>query len=380
MLILNFYSQRRMKIGVLKEQNDNRVAIIPDFVKQLVNDGHEVAIEKDAGTKAYLDDQLYKEGGASIVSRDEILTKSELVISIHPLEKSELSKLNKSCTYISSFRPFVEDTYLKSLSDAGCTGLSLDMIPRITIAQSMDILSSMASIAGYKAVLMAANYLPRYFPMLTTAAGSIPPAKVLILGAGVAGLQAIATAKRLGAVVEAFDTRLAAREEVQSLGAKFVEVEGARDDKAAGGYAVEQTEEYKQKQRELIFERVSKADVVITTAQLRGKPAPRLITKEMVEAMKPGAVIIDLASSTGGNCELSKDNETVVVNNVTIIGSSELASEVAQHASQLYSKNIQNYMKVFIKDAQLDIDLGNEIMKWSCVVKEGEILYGKENK
>lgn len=368
-----------MKIGVLKEHNDNRVAVIPDLAKFLSDDGNNVAVENGAGLKAFLNDTLYQESGAEIKSREDIISEAELLITIHPLEPAEMSKLKKGCVYISSFRPYVEDTFVKGLAQAGITGLSLDMIPRITIAQSMDILSSMASIAGYKAVLMAANNMPRYFPMLTTAAGSIPPAKVLILGAGVAGLQAIATAKRLGSVVEAFDTRAAAKEEVESLGAKFVEVEGARDDKAAGGYAVEQTEEYKQKQKELIFEKVTKADVVITTAQLRGKPAPKLITKEMVDKMKSGAVIVDLASSTGGNCELSKDNEIVVHNEVTIIGNSELASQVAQHASQLFSKNIQNYMKVFMKDGRLEIDPDNEIMKSSCIVKDGEVLYGKQN-
>ena len=252
------------------------------------------------------------------------------------------------------------------------------MIPRITIAQSMDVLSSMASIAGYKAVIMAADHLARYFPMLTTAAGSIPPAKVLVIGAGVAGLQAVATARRLGAVVEAFDTRLAAKEEVESLGAKFVEVEGAKDDASAGGYAVEQTEEYKQRQKELIFEKCVKADVIITTAQLRGKPAPKLVTKEMVKEMKPGSVIVDLASSTGGNCELTEDNKTIVHDNVVIIGNSDLASEVPQHASQLYSKNIENYTKVFFKEGEYELDLENEIVKSSCMVKEGNLLYQKQ--
>ncbi len=366
-----------MKIGVLKESGDNRVALIPDFAKTLAGENHEILIEKDAGAKAFFEDKMYEEIGAKISSRDAVLKEVDLLITIQPIEKVEMAKLKKGATYISSFVPFATDIHLKGLSEAGINAFSLDMIPRITIAQSMDILSSMASIAGYKAVISAANHLPRYFPMLTTAAGSIPPAKVLILGAGVAGLQAIATAKRLGSVVEAFDTRLAAKEEVQSLGAKFVEVEGAKDDKGAGGYAVEQTEEYKQKQRELIFDRVTKSDVVITTAQLRGKPAPKLITKEMVDVMKPGSVIVDLASSTGGNCELSKDNETVVYNQVTIIGNSELASDVGQHASQLFSKNIQNYFKVVLKDGQLQFDPANEIIKSSLIAKDGEILFGK---
>ena len=252
----------------------------------------------------------------------------------------------------------------------------MDMIPRTTLAQAMDVLSSMASVAGYRAVLKAAELLPRYFPMLTTAAGSIPPSKVLILGAGVAGLQAIATAKRLGAVVEAFDTRLAAKEEVMSLGAKFVEVEGANDDKAAGGYAVEQTEEYKIKQKALIKEHIIKSDVVITTAQLRGKPAPKLITKEMVELMRPGSVIIDLASSTGGNCELTVDQNTIKHGDVTIFGDSELSAEMPMHASQLYSKNIYNYVSILIKEKEFTPDFNNEIVSGSCIVYNGKVLYG----
>ena len=233
----------------------------------------------------------------------------------------------------------------------------------------------MASISGYKAVLMAASHLPRYFPMLTTAAGSIPPAKVLILGAGVAGLQAIATSRRLGAMVEAFDTRLAAKDEVMSLGAKFVEVEGATDDKAAGGYAVEQTEEYKKKQQELIADHTAKSDVVITTALLRGKPAPLLITEEMVKSMKPGSVIVDLAAITGGNCALTKLDEIVEKYNVTIIGLKDLSATVPLHASQLYSKNIMNYLKIFLKEGQIEFDFEDEITNSSCIVHNGEIKY-----
>lgn len=361
-----------MKIGLLKEINDARVAIIPDFVKQLAKE-NEVFVEQDAGRSSFFYDKDFEEAGAKVGDRKTILGSVDLLITVHPIEKEELALLQKGCIYVSSFQPFADDTISATLASYGITALSLDMIPRITIAQAMDVLSSMASIAGYKAVLKAAEYLPRYFPMLTTAAGSIPPSKVLILGAGVAGLQAIATAKRMGAVVEAFDTRLAAREEVQSLGAKFVEVEGAKDDKAAGGYAVEQTEEYKQKQKELIHEKISKADVVITTAQLRGKKAPLLITKAMVEDMRAGSVIVDLAASTGGNCELTKNNEIVIHNNITIIGNSELAAEMPMHASQLYSKNTQNFMNIFVKEGKAHFDFENPIIKSSCIVYEGEV-------
>ncbi|MDN5201450.1 Re/Si-specific NAD(P)(+) transhydrogenase subunit alpha [Fulvivirgaceae bacterium BMA10] len=365
-----------MHIGIPKETQDGRVSIIPDIVKKLVEEKNEVYVETLAGKSSSFSDADYTEAGAKIVSRDEVFKSANLIISIHPLSEEELAKLSKGVTVVSLFQPFADDSILDKISKHGLTAFSMDMIPRITLAQAMDVLSSQASVAGYKAVLKATDYLPRYFPMLTTAAGSIPPAKVLILGAGVAGLQAIATAKRNGAVVEAFDTRLAAKEEVESLGAKFVMVEGATDDTAAGGYAVEQSEEYKQKQRELIQEKASKADVVITTAQLRGKPAPLLVTKETVDQMKSGAVIVDLASSTGGNCELTKDEEIINHNGVTIIGSSNLAAEVSQHASQLYSKNMHNFLKVILKEGEANYDMENEIATSSCIVLEGTIRYG----
>jgi NAD(P) transhydrogenase subunit alpha len=364
-----------MQIGILKEPEDKRVSIIPDSVKLLIDAQNSVYVEKSAGEEAFYADSDYKDNGAEIVSRADVLSKSDLIISISPIGKSELAKLKKSAIYISSFQPFVDEKITSILSEVGITALSLDMIPRITLAQSMDILSSMASISGYKAVLMAAEYLPRYFPMLTTAAGSIPPAKVLILGAGVAGLQAIATARRLGAMVEAFDTRLAAKEEVHSLGAKFVEVEGATDDKAAGGYAVEQTDEYKAKQKQLIADHAAKSDVIITTALLRGKPAPKLVTEEMVKNMKPGSVIVDLAAITGGNCALTETGKIVEKHHVTIIGLKDLSATVPLHASQLYSKNIMNYLKIFLKEGQIEFDFEEEITKSSCIVHNGEIKY-----
>ena len=243
----------------------------------------------------------------------------------------------------------------------------MDMIPRTTLAQAMDILSSMAAIAGYKAVLTAANHLPRYFPMMITAAGSIRPAKVLILGAGVAGLQAIATARRLGAMVEAFDVRKAAKEEVESLGAKFVEVAGAADDKGAGGYAVKQSEAFIKRQRAEVQNRATKADVIITTAQVRGRKAPILLPKATVDKMKAGSVVVDLASSTGGNCELSEDNELIIHNGVKIIGNSALASDMPQDASTLFSNNILNFLKLIIKDGELVLDKENEIIKSALI-------------
>ena len=366
-----------MKIGIINENHDNRVAIVPDLVKRLIDEGNEILAEKGCGESALYDDESYIEAGAKLVSRADALKSSELICSIFPLGKEDYKQLPEESIVISSYQPYFSIDNTTEAATQKLTVFSMDMIPRITLAQAMDVLSSMASIAGYKAVISAADHLPKYFPMLTTAAGSIPPAKVLVMGAGVAGLQAIATAKRLGSVVQAFDTRAAAKEEVQSLGAKFIEVEGAADDKGAGGYAVEQTEEYKQKQRDKIFEEASKADVIITTAQLRGKPAPTLITKEMVEKMKNGSVIVDIASSTGGNCELSEDGKTVVKHGVTIIGNSELAADVPNHASQLFSKNVHNFIKTFLKEGKAEIDLENEILKSSCIVSKGEIVYGK---
>jgi len=366
-----------MKIGIINEKTDNRVAIVPDLVKRLIQEGNELIAEKGCGESALFSDESYIEAGATLKSRQEVLKASELLCAIAPLEKDEYKSLPTGAIVISSYQPYFTLDKTKEAAAFNHTIFSMDMIPRITLAQSMDVLSSMASIAGYKAVILAANHLPKYFPMLTTAAGSIPPAKVLIMGAGVAGLQAIATAKRLGSVVQAFDTRAAAKEEVESLGAKFVEVEGAVDDKGAGGYAVEQTEEYKQRQREKIAEEAAKADVIITTAQLRGKPAPLLITKEVVEKMKDGSVIVDIASSTGGNCELTEDGKIVVKHGVTIIGNSELAADVPNHASQLFSKNVHNFLKTFLKEGKLEIDMENEILKSSCIASKGEILYGK---
>jgi NAD(P) transhydrogenase subunit alpha len=364
-----------MHIGILQDPSEARVPLVPDVVQKLVSEGNQVWIEAGAGKGAFFPDEAYQAAGATVGSEKEVLANASLFLSVNAPAREVLAKISGK-TLISSFQPFATAELLNDLVSQQLTGFSMDMIPRSTIAQSMDILSSMASISGYRAVLVAATQLPRYFPMLTTAAGSIPPSRVLVIGAGVAGLQAIATAKRLGAVVEAFDTRLAAKEEVESLGAKFVEVEGARDDKAAGGYAVEQTEEYKQKQKELIFEKASKADVIITTAQLRGKPAPLLITQETLDAMKPGSVVVDLAASTGGNCAFTENKKTVLYNQVSIIGDSDLAAGMPMHASQLYSKNIYNFLKVLIKKGEMDINLQNDIIKSTCVVLEGKILYG----
>lgn len=366
-----------MKIGIIKETSDNRVAIVPELAKKLIDEGNELVAEKGCGESALFINEAYEAMGVKLTSRKEVLEVAEILPTIFPMDKADLKHLKKDAILISSYQPYFSSEKAEEAATHQVTVFSMDMIPRITIAQAMDVLSSMASIAGYKAVIDAAFHLPKYFPMLTTAAGSIPPAKVLVMGAGVAGLQAVATAKRLGAVVQAFDTRAAAKEEVESLGAKFVEVEGAKDDKAAGGYAVEQTEEYKQRQRERIYEEAVKSDVIITTAQLRGKPAPKLITEQMVKEMKPGSVIIDIASSTGGNCELTEDGKKVVKYGVTIIGNSELAAEVPNHASQLFSKNVHNFLKIFLKKGTVELDMENVILKASCIAQKGELLYKK---
>ncbi|MCB0840570.1 MAG: NAD(P) transhydrogenase subunit alpha [Bacteroidetes bacterium] len=351
-----------MIIGVLKEQTDARVSITPETTKKLIDKENQVLVEKGAGAGAMLSDADYQEAGAQLAEQAEILSSADIIISIHPPSWDKLSKLPKGKIVISLFNPLGDKELADKLVTSDIIPFSLDRIPRTTIAQSMDILSSMASIAGYKAVLTAANHLPSHFPMLMTAAGTIPPARVLILGAGVAGLQAIATARRLGAIVEAFDVRSAAREEVESLGAKFVEVEGAQEDLAAGGYAITQTEEYQNRQKALIHEKASKAHVIITTANIPGRKAPILIEKATVEAMQPGSVIVDLAAITGGNCELTENDKTIVRNGVTIIGNSNLPGEVSKDASKMYSNNVLNFFNYVFKDGIEGIDYSNEIV------------------
>ncbi|MEY2905495.1 MAG: hypothetical protein RJA52_1511 [Bacteroidota bacterium] len=351
-----------MKLGLLRELDDTRVAIVPEGLKKLKPLGLEFYIEKSAGEKSMFSDAEYAEFG-QVVSRDEVLKGSEIIVSIQPLEEEDLKKLSKDTMVIGQYQPFLDTEITGKLKNMGIRGMSMDMIPRTTLAQSMDVLSSMASIAGYKAVLEASRLLPRYFPMMITAAGSLKPAKVLILGAGVAGLQAIATAKRLGAQVEAFDTRRAAKEEVESLGAKFVEVEGAVDDTSAGGYAVAQSEEFLKKQRAEVQARAIKSDVIIATAQVRGRKAPVLVDAETVDQMQPGSVIIDLAASTGGNCALTQDKKLINHKGVLILGDSNLPALMPQDASKLYSNNIFNFLKYWIKDGNMNLNMEDEIIK-----------------
>ncbi len=358
-----------MKIGVLKEEDDPRVAIVPAGAKKLQDAGLSVMVEEGAGVNAFQSNDAYAEH-ARIVSKAQILEEADAIISIQAPSKNILSQIPKGRFLIAEFQPFNDDSVIEKIKRHELHAFSMDMIPRTTLAQAMDVLSSMASIAGYQAVLQAATHLPRFFPMMITAAGSIRPAKVLILGAGVAGLQAIATARRLGAMVEAFDTRKAAKQEVLSLGGKFIEVEGAKDEASAGGYAVEQSEDFLRRQREEVQARAMKSDIIITTAQVRGRKAPLLVPKTTVDAMQPGSVIVDLAASTGGNCELSQNNQTIVHNGVTIIGDSRLAARMPQDASTLYSNNVVNFLNYLIKDGAVQLDKENEIIGGSWITKE----------
>tara|TARA_B100000029_G_C17519417_1_gene939261 strand:- start:291 stop:1349 length:1059 start_codon:yes stop_codon:yes gene_type:complete len=347
-----------MKIGFIND-SDNRVSITPDTLKKYLNLGHKIFIEKGAGVSAGFYDESYNH--KEIVSREKLLEFSDCIICV---SSDSLNPLNlfKNKIVISNFSNDPnKDKLHENISKYKITAFDLSKIPRTTIAQSMDILSSMAGLSGYKSVIKAAELLPKMFPMIITAAGSIKPAKVVVLGAGVAGLQAIATAKRLGAIVEASDPRQAAKEEVLSLGAKFIEVDGAVEDQSAGGYAVKQSKEYLEKQKEEVSKRLKQADVVITTAQVFGAKSPILIPKSLVNEMKPGSVIIDLASSTGGNCELTKDSEIVEYNRVKIVGNSFLSSELSYDSSNLFSNNVFNFLSYIIKDDKI-IEEDDEII------------------
>lgn len=365
-----------MILGLLKDLGDEtRVALLPDNVKNLIGSKVDVMVEEGAGLSAFTADEDYSQAGAKISSRQAIFEKADVLLQIQPPLDSEVKAIRPGQVWISAINPLWETGLVKKLQEAGVTSFSLDSIPRTTRAQAMDILSSMATVSGYKAVLEAALLLPTFFPMFMTAAGTIRPANVLILGAGVAGLQAIATARKLGAQVEAFDVRSAVREEVKSLGARFVEVEGAREDKAAGGYAVEQTEEFKQKQQQAINERAAKSNVVICTAQIPGRKAPLLLPTEAVEQMKPGSVVIDLAASTGGNCELTRNNETVVHNGVKIIGQSNYPTMMPLDASRMFGKNVMNFLALIIgKEGELNLNFEDDIVKGTCITHKGELF------
>ncbi len=365
-----------MKIGVPSEtaQGERRVALVPDGAAKLVHSGSEVVVEAGAGNRAEICDDAYADAGAAVAAdRQALLSGADVVLSVQALPRVDVGLLRRGTATISFLQPATQPDVVEALAQQGVTAFSLELVPRISRAQSMDALSSQASLAGYKAVLMAANHLGKFFPMLMTAAGTIPPARVLVLGAGVAGLQAIATARRLGAVVEAYDVRMAVREEVKSLGARFVELE-LEAQEGEGGYAGEQSEEFLARQRDLLTERVAAADVVITTAAVPGRRAPVLVTAAMVRGMRRGSVIVDLASETGGNTELTRPGEVIEVGGVLIDGTTNVPSTVPLHASQLYSRNVTNLLEHLAPNGVLKIDFGDEITAGACVTHGGEVV------
>jgi NAD(P) transhydrogenase subunit alpha len=365
-----------MIIGILKEGgNENRVAILPGEVCALKKMGIEVLAEQQAGERAFASDRDYQVIGATVTSRKELISASDMLLSVNPPIEEEINSFREGQILCSVLNPVENSDWLEKIRLKGVTVLALDLVPRTTRAQSMDILSSMATVSGYKAVLEAASILPRFFPMFMSAAGTIKPARVLILGAGVAGLQAVAVARKLGAIVEVFDVRSAVKEEVKSLGGKFIEVEGAKEDAAAGGYAVEQSDDFKKRQEELIQQRAIAADVVIATAQIPGRKAPVLIHKATVASMKSGSVIVDLAASSGGNCELTENNKKIVVNGVTIIGKSDYPSFMPSDASKMFGNNIINLLKIMTdKDGKLNLNLQDDIINGTTAVHNKEYV------
>lgn len=365
-----------MIIGVLKEhQPETRVALLPEATSLVKALNTDVIIEEDAGSNAFFSNKDYEESDVGVFTKEDLLQKADIILSVGPPTGEDIGRFKKGQVIVGTLNPLGNLKMVEELKKQGITSFSLDAIPRISRAQAMDVLSSMATVAGYRAILEAALLLPTFFPMFMSAAGTIKPAKVLVLGAGVAGLQAIATARKLGAVVEAFDVRSAVKEEVQSLGAKFVEVEGAVEDASAGGYAVEQTEEFKKKQSQMIQDHAIKSDVLICTAQIPGRKAPVLILKSTVESMKAGSVIIDLAASTGGNCELTENDKSVIAHEVKIVGNSNYPSGMPVDASRMYGKNLVNFLKLLIdQEGNLNLDFEDEIIKGACITHGGDVV------
>ena len=368
-----------MIIAVPKETNTNeaRVSTTPQSAAELIKSGYTVKIESGAGDNSFFSDNDYQNVDVEIISsKEELFNEADIIIKVTPPSKEEINLMAKGTVCISFFQPTIDTEKVMDMSEAGVTGMSMHLVPRTTLAQKMDALSSQANIAGYKSVLMGSVHMGVYMPLLMTAAGTIRPAKVLILGAGVAGLQAIATAKRLGAQVEAFDVRPEVKEQVESLGAKFVEVESDSDDGVGeGGYAKETSDEYKQKQQELIREHISQANMVITTALIPGRKAPILISKDVVEIMKPGSVVMDLAAENGGNCELTEKDTIVNHNKVIIDGTSNIPATMPVHASELYAKNIAALVTYMTNDSGLNIDMDDEIISGSTYTHDGIITH-----
>ncbi len=363
-----------MKIGVVKETTpgERRVALVPEAARGLVKANLQVAVESRAGAAAFFSDAAYIDAGANLTDAATALG-ADAVLKVQPPSLDEVARLKSGAVSISFLQPSTNADVIRALAKQQVTAFSLDLVPRISRAQSMDALSSQANVGGYKAVLLAANHLPKFFPLLMTAAGTVAPARVLVMGAGVAGLQAIATARRLGAVVEAYDVRPAVKDEVHSLGATFLELP-LEAQEGSGGYAREQSEDFLHRQRELIGDRVAASDVVITTAAIPGRKAPILVTADMVRRMRIGSVIIDLAAETGGNCELTKPGEVIESGGVTIDGTRNLPSTMPVHASQLYSKNVSTLLLLLVKGGALNLDFNDEIVKGACVTHAGEIV------
>jgi NAD(P) transhydrogenase subunit alpha len=364
-----------MIVGVPRERqsDERRVALVPELLARLVKAGLQIQIEAGAGEAAGFPDGEYQKAGAQVVA--DPMPGADFILKVQPPSEAEVARIKPGSTLISFLSPSTNAATVTALVARPVTAFSMNLMPRITRAQPMDALSAMSTVAGYKAVLLAASRVPRFFPLLMTAAGTVQPARVFIIGAGVAGLQAIGTARRLGAVVEGYDTRPAVREQVESLGGKFVALEiQAEKAEAATGYATAQSEEFYQRQRELMARCVAAADVVITTALVPGKRAPVLITEEMVRAMRPGSVIVDLAAEQGGNCALTQPGQDVVVGGVSILGPTNLPSTVAYHASQMYARTVVNYLMHLVKDGKLNLDMSDDLTRLPMVTHEGRNL------
>src|SRR5437588_3067111 len=369
-----------MRIAVPREKQpgEARVALVPESVKKLVAAGAEIGVETGAGVRAGFADREYETAGSGIMGRSDLLPEADILVCVNRPEPDDFSRLKSGAVIIGFLKPLDEPTALEPIIARKLSAFAVELVPRTTRAQSMDALSSMATIAGYKAVIIAAERLPRMFPLLMTAAGTVPPAKVLVLGAGVAGLQAIATARRLGAVVEAYDVRAAAGQDGKSLGAKFLESDlGGIETQDAGGYAKELTPEALQRGRDMVAKHAAASDVVITTAQIPGRKAPLMLTEEAVNAMKSGAIIIDLAASTGGNVAVTKAGEEVQRNGVTILGPLNLPATVPAHASQLYSRNLASFIALINDKGNLKIDLNDDILQGACVTYQGGNVHPK---
>ena len=366
-----------MKIGIPTEvrAGERRVALVPESVKKLSNKGVGFVVQAGAGLQAgYLDDEYRAQGATIVATREAVLAEADTLVQVNVPQPGSLEGLKKGAATISLLFPLVQHDTVRALRDAGITAIALDRIPRTTLAQSMDVLSSQATVAGYRAVVTAAHHLPKLFPLFMTAAGRIEPARVVILGAGVAGLVAIGIARRLGAVVEAYDVRAVVKEQVESLGATFIDVGVAADAQTAGGYAKEVSEDFQRRANEVIATHLEKADVCITTALIPGRPAPRLVTAEMARRMRAGSVIVDLAAEQGGNCELTQPDRVITDSGIVIVGPTNLPSDASRDASQMFSRNVEKLVLYILKEGRLDLDFSREIVKGSVVTHEGRIV------